>query len=308
MQKSFVLLGACWMLTSCMANHNQLVSFDTLPKISEPSNAAPAVSTQAELLQQQPLEEKSALSHFIKTHQASILETNQSVQFPFGRVVPEISCLPLHACDIALQTGEKVTGVYPGDTSRWLFEEAVSGNEEKQVHVLFKPKEENIATNVIITTTQRTYHLNLSSNPNTSIKYVSFYYPDDFLQAWKDLQETTKKKLDEQEAQHNEFSIMGSTLHFNYRIETALFSHRPCWMPVRAFNNGKQVYIQMPEISETMPLPALFILGNDSKPQLVNYRIKKPYYIVDRLFQKAVLISGTGNDAERVTIIDENRA
>ena len=34
----------------------------------------------------------------------------------------------------------------------------------------------------------------------------------------------------------------------------------------------------------------------------VNYRIRLPYYIVDRLFETAILILGVGGQQDRVTI------
>lgn len=47
--------------------------------------------------------------------------------------------------------------------------------------------------------------------------------------------------------------------------------------------------------------PALLInAGNGT--QMVNYRVKGNYYVVDRLFSHAFLVSGVGRDQDRVTI------
>jgi type IV secretion system protein VirB9 len=35
---------------------------------------------------------------------------------------------------------------------------------------------------------------------------------------------------------------------------------------------------------------------------LVNYRVRLPYYVVDRLFDAAVMIVGVGRQQDRVTI------
>jgi type IV secretory pathway VirB9-like protein len=40
----------------------------------------------------------------------------------------------------------------------------------------------------------------------------------------------------------------------------------------------------------------------DGAGALVNYQVKGRYYIVDRLFKQAVLVSGTGKDRQQIII------
>ena len=47
--------------------------------------------------------------------------------------------------------------------------------------------------------------------------------------------------------------------------------------------------------------PALLISG-PSGDGLANYRVAGNYYIVDRLFDQAVLLAGVGREQDRVTI------
>jgi type IV secretory pathway VirB9-like protein len=35
---------------------------------------------------------------------------------------------------------------------------------------------------------------------------------------------------------------------------------------------------------------------------MVNYRLRGNYYVVDRLFERALLVSGVGREQDRVTI------
>lgn len=126
-----------FLLAGCAAEQVQPVSPAMLPAVTRSTVSLSAPPTQAEWLKAQPVAERALLAHFIKTHQTPVVETTQLIQFPFGRVTPKISCSPLHTCDIALQSGEKVTEVYPGDTARWLFEEAVSNDQ--RVHIIFVP-------------------------------------------------------------------------------------------------------------------------------------------------------------------------
>jgi type IV secretion system protein VirB9 len=47
--------------------------------------------------------------------------------------------------------------------------------------------------------------------------------------------------------------------------------------------------------------PALMIAAGGGT-QMVNYRVRGSYYVVDRLFDQAVLVSGVGREQDRVTI------
>jgi type IV secretion system protein VirB9 len=57
----------------------------------------------------------------------------------------------------------------------------------------------------------------------------------------------------------------------------------------------------MPAGMKTSEAPALLINAG-SGTQMVNYRVEGNYYVIDRLFRDAILISGVGRDQDRVTI------
>jgi type IV secretion system protein TrbG len=59
------------------------------------------------------------------------------------------------------------------------------------------------------------------------------------------------------------------------------------------------VYIQFPAGIAQGELPPLFVIGAQGDGQLVNYRFRTPYYIVDRMFGAAELRLGT----ERTQIV-----
>jgi type IV secretory pathway VirB9-like protein len=73
------------------------------------------------------------------------------------------------------------------------------------------------------------------------------------------------------------------------------------WKPTRAYDDGSRVFIQMPAGMKASEAPALLI-GAGSGTQMVNYRIAGNYYVVDRLFNDATLVSGVGGEQDRVTI------
>ena len=55
---------------------------------------------------------------------------------------------------------------------------------------------------------------------------------------------------------------------------------------------AKKNYIEFPLNLGTTNAPPLFIIGQDNKADLVNYRVKGHFYIVDRLFDRAQLRVG----------------
>ena len=50
-------------------------------------------------------------------------------------------------------------------------------------------------------------------------------------------------------------------------------------------------------------MPPLFVIGAGGDTELVNYRVRQNYYIVDRLFAAAELRLGDSNSERRVRIV-----
>src|SRR5690606_2189368 len=71
--------------------------------------------------------------------------------------------------------------------------------------------------------------------------------------------------------------------------------------PVRAFDDGNKVYIEFPARIDQGQAPPLFVLGPDGQAQLVNYRMRGSYYVVDRLFAAAEL--RLGEDPQQIVRI-----
>lgn len=261
--------------------------------------------TKAEFLSGVSPEVKKAYLQYEKTGQAPIIETDKFQQFPFGDTQPIVVCQPLNVCDIELQSGEVITGVKPGDTARWVYDEVYSGEgSNRQPHVLFKPKDYNISTNVVIATTNHTYYLGLVSKPDSYTRQVKFYYPDDMEKYWDAINHTA-----EQAVQHQNENVVTETtgidptqMDDHYSVKSNSYFSSPVWKPLRAMNDGTHVYIEMPPQIRVTNSPALYVMDSDGNQALVNYRVKGNYYIVDELFKQAVLISGVGSSQNRVTI------
>ncbi len=77
-------------------------------------------------------------------------------------------------------------------------------------------------------------------------------------------------------------------LHFDYVIT----GDQPAWRPLRAFDDGRQTFIEFPASLGTGEAPPLFLVDDKGTASLVNYRLEGHYYIVDRLFEAAELRLG----------------
>ena len=88
-------------------------------------------------------------------------------------------------------------------------------------------------------------------------------------------------------------SLSIDNLNFRYEIK----GDNPYWRPLRAFDDGHKVFIQFPARLDQGEAPPLFVMGRKGKSQLVNYRVKGAYYIVDRLFKTAELRLGEKTQA-----------
>ena len=81
---------------------------------------------------------------------------------------------------ISLQPGEDLVTVAAGDTVRWIVGDTSSGSgDELRVNVLVKPIRSGLKTNLVITTSRRTYLLELTSTERAWMASVSWDYPRD---------------------------------------------------------------------------------------------------------------------------------
>lgn len=218
--------------------------------------------------------------------------------YPFsGGALYQVYAAPGQVTDIALQAGEQLVGSGPvaaGDTVRWIIGDTESGTaSSKQVHILVKPTRPDLQTNLVINTDRRTYHLELRSTPSTYMASVSWQYPQDQLIALR------RQNARAAETQAVASGIDISKLNFRYRIE----GDAAPWRPMRAFDDGTKVYIEFPSGIGQGEMPPLFVIGPSGNSELVNFRARQNYYIVDRLFAAAELRLGDKDSAKRVRIV-----
>lgn len=195
---------------------------------------------------------------------------------------------PGQVSDVALQPGEELVSVSAGDTVRWVVGDTISGSgNTARAHVLVKPISSGIRTNLMIATDRRTYHLELESVEGGYMAALSWRYPADELAGLTARNERAVAR----EAGSIGSGLTLEGLNFDYRMS----GDSPAWKPVRVFDDGRQVFIQMPDNIMATDLPPLFVLGEDGDAELVNYRVRSNYYVVDRLFRAAELRLGERN-------------
>ena len=190
---------------------------------------------------------------------------------------------PERVSDIALQPGETLTSVAAGDTVRWTVGDTTSGSGEgRRTHILVKPFAPGLSTNLVITTDRRVYHVQMTSTASTAMTSIRWTYPQDELQA------VARQRAEADAARPVSTGIAIEQLQFNYRIS----GDTPAWRPLRAFDDGRQSWIEFPADLGTGEAPPLFVLGDKGEAELVNYRVAGRYYVVDRLFAAAEMRLG----------------
>ena len=242
----------------------------------------------------------------LQPSRAGFLGATQVYPYADGALF-QVYAAPGEVTDIALEPGESLASSGPvaaGDTVRWIIGDTASGSgETRRVHILVKPTAPDLSTNLVINTDRRTYHLELATAA-TYMAEVSFRYPQDALIAIRapasGVAASASERLSVSAGSSAALEI--DALNFRYKI----LGDKPPWRPLRAFDDGRRVYIQFPPNVATGEMPPLWVTDADHKPELVNYRVQGAHLVVDRLFTAAELRLG-GKHQLRVRIVRDDR-
>lgn len=229
-----------------------------------------------------------------------------TIRFQFGASQPSIVCAVMQVCDVELQAGEQVNSIHLGDTVRWTVEPAITGSGPYEVqHLILKPLDVGLETSLVVTTNRRTYHMRLRSHRTEFMPRVAFSYPNEMMAQWAAL----KNRQVKEQAKERAVKTLPATgeylgdLNFNYTI-----TGNAAWKPVRVYNDGTKTIIQMSSAMAQTEAPTLLVvrkdggLFSDEETVIVNYRVQGDRYIVDTIFDKAIMITGIGSSQDRVTI------
>ena len=237
------------------------------------------------------------------------------VLYVFGQGMPVMVCAPLRVCAVELQPGEHLQSQPQiGDSRRWEITPVMSGSGLDQTPLLVvKPIEAGLETDLIIPTDRRTYVVRLISDPTRFVSRLAFQYPADDRAKWttfqaqqdaatRDAEAVAEQKRAQDQAKDKEAGVLPmaenalDNLYFDYKL-----SGDPAYRPERVLDDGQHTYLIYPNDGRFRELPTLLMLVN-GKTELVNFRVDGTRYIVDRLFDKAILVVGVGKKQTRVTI------
>jgi type IV secretory pathway VirB9-like protein len=215
------------------------------------------------------------------SRRGAYLNAVQVYPFSEGRSF-HVFTAPGQVTDIALQPGETLGAVAAGDTVRWVIGDTTSGSGD-QAHacpgeaVRRRPFDESHhhhrSARLSPVADQRRARrdggavLDLSAGPA--------HRPEGRGRAGACAQPVAS-------------GLQLDQLHFNYIIS----GDQPDWRPLRAFDDGRQTFIEFPENLGTGEAPPLFLVDAKGTASLVNYRVQGRFYVVDRLFDAAELRLG----------------
>ncbi|MCV0415741.1 MAG: TrbG/VirB9 family P-type conjugative transfer protein [Brevundimonas sp.] len=199
-----------------------------------------------------------------------------------GRVY-EVWTAPLRVTTLTLAPGETVTAKAAGDTVRWQIGESRSGaGGTARSHVLIKPLQSGLETNLVLTTSQRVYLLTLRSGEADAFNAaVAWDYGPEGLIA--DSGSPGLPPVDVTAVTPQ------GPLDARYRIEPR--GRAPRWAPTAVFNDGVRTFITLASEAANDEAPSLFV-RTEGELQLVNYRLADGLLIVDRVFDEAELRLG----------------
>ena len=247
--------------------------------------------------------------------------TDGAVQFTWPAEIPSIVCAVLQVTDVALEAGEAITSVSTGDNLRWSVEAVVSGDgAAQQPHLIIKPFDRGLTTSVIVTTTRRTYRLTLRSTDQAYMHAVSFTYPGEPQKHTSPAptpQQTAKVNVAMAEEVGPASTLEKKSAHktsgelprgkarldppgppqFTQEPDSYQISGNPRWRPINVYNDGRKTYVVMTEEMVKTEAPAMLVLRRNNylfgyDKVLANYRVQHKTYIVDTVFDRAILVSG----------------
>ncbi|WP_293388528.1 TrbG/VirB9 family P-type conjugative transfer protein [Phenylobacterium sp. RIFCSPHIGHO2_01_FULL_69_31] len=206
--------------------------------------------------------------------------------------VYEVWTAPLRVTTLTLAPGEVIVSKAAGDTVRWQIGETTSGQGQAQrAHVMIKPLERGLETNLVLATSQRVYLIQLrSGGPEAFNAAVSW-----------DVAAVASQSPgaigDPAAAEPPGLVAPVGPLDARYRILPR--GSRPAWTPTAVMTDGVRTFLTFPPALGASEAPALFVIGPGGDAQLVNYRQQDGVWVVDRVVDQAELRVG---DKPRQTV------
>ncbi len=241
----------------------------------------------------------------------AMLGDNGRVVYHFGESSAPVITAPGNVTHIELEPGEILVedGIFIGDSVNWRIIPVAQGKGEDIItHIVVKPTYENLETTMIAITNRRSYYFHLKSTEDQFMASVGFEYPEIEARRWHEYEQAVHAKKEAEARQREERSTEAAPapevtpeiadLDFGYTVS----GDNPPWKPVQVYNDGQRVYIRMPKSMRQSDAPVFVETGPGNAAQIVNYRLRRGTFIIDKLFTRGMLVTGTGRNRRKVII------
>jgi type IV secretion system protein VirB9 len=174
---------------------------------------------------------------------------------------------------IVFEPGEEILTISLGDSVAWLINP--SGNR-----IFLKPVEQDAETNMTVLTNKRSYLFELHAREAESITdkdiifVMRFLYPEEQMVNASMLDEVPDTELEGRE-----------NFNFNYSIRGA-----EDIAPIQIFDDGEFTYFEFRD--KNAEVPAFYKVDEDGQENLINYRTRDDYIVVERVANRFTLRLG----------------
>jgi type IV secretion system protein VirB9 len=207
----------------------------------------------------------------------------QVFRYDPGRVY-EVWTAPLRVTTLTLSPGETIVSKAAGDTVRWQIGETTSGRGRfERVHVMIKPLERGLETNLVLATSERVYLIQLKSGPPETFNAAV---------AWDLDAAAPAPAVTDEAVEEAPGPLVRPAGPLDARFRIQVRGRRPAWTPTAVMTDGVHTFLSFPPELPSREAPALFVLGPGGETELVNYRQQGGLWVVDRVFDQAELRAG----------------
>jgi type IV secretion system protein VirB9 len=226
-----------------------------------------------------------------------ITRPDGTILFPYGLAPARLTAKKMMYSKIILQPGERIMSAAAGDTTRWHILPNYIGDAASYTPVvLIKPFMGGLQTSLSIITNRRDYDITIESvDSGDYMPRVGFYYPQEVADAIN--VGLPPDKIDDNQTLQPKIDM--ENIKYDYRTKG---DRRLSWFPSSVFEDGRKVFIRMPDQADRAELPVFMTIDSHGQSEVVNYRYFKPYYVVDTVFNQGILMLGTDKYREIVRI------
>jgi len=262
--------------------------------------------------------EQEAVDRLERTGFAPLVATPSSTAYPYGRSQPVLTCLPSRVCDLRLEPGESIDGLALGDPESWQLTELYEGDDPLTPHVLLKPSRFDVATNLVIATDRRVYHVELRApaerdarrDEATYDRAVTWWYPEQWAQRRRTAEERARAAAAAKQAAVAQPAAMldPTALNWRYDVEPPRKRRqRLGWMPTVVLDDGTRTLIRVP--AHVREVPAAFGLLDDGSYTPLNASpIRDGWIVLPTVTGEIHLVVGTGDGRRFVRIVNRARS